>query len=166
MILWVKRIPWRWSYSCWKTIAARLLNSAFCFFPVGLKNSTLISGQRLTAPKILGSDKQPSKKDSSFWPFSFSIKKKVFLGEWLTIFGLIKTVGFPPGRLITKICQFFPTWGAAKPTPVGFWQESRVSDNWRQKSFVFGPKSLIGFDFLVKTGWGAVRILSLKVCHA
>ena len=75
-------------------------------FPLRSRAITLISFQRLTLPKVLGIEMQPS------------VSVKVFLLVFSHT-GLIKINSFSlvASLPITIKRIFLPTWGAAKPTP-------------------------------------------------
>ncbi len=103
------KIPFKWSISCWKTLAMNPLETKLCSSPCSSKYFTIISRLLDFLASYLGELRQPSKSSSTFYEY-FSIS------GFITVAKVLK--GFFSGPVATINIYFrIPHYGAAKAIP-------------------------------------------------
>lgn len=136
----MKRIPSRWSISCWTIRALRVESFKVWGAPLGFWKLTMISFGRSMIPQMSGMLRQPSSSSyfsSENWRISGFIIEKVISS-------------FVPALSLTMIARMlWPTWGAARPTP--FWRVISFSISLRN-FFSLESGLEISSDFLRRMG--------------
>src|SRR5215469_11874309 len=141
----MKRMPSRWSISCWKARDRSSSPSISNHSPSVFCARTFTFAARLTFSRISGSERQPS--SSYCWP-----------SRWM-ISGLMRTT-FASGSFLKEMSMTVrrcerPICGAARPMPCASYMDSNISST---RVFSLSSNTVTGSPRLASTGSGYFTI--------